>query len=202
MRSRFLASVASATLLALLAIAAPASAARSDVLFVHNCSTVSQLVGGLEARPEVDDVTEFNGSTGTPTAGQLAANGLVISMSNCVHSDPVTYGDRLADYVDGGGHVLQYAFDSYYYPGTSPEGRFASGGYAPLVNGQTYSGSNSLGSYDAGHPLMRDVDELNSNYALAPTLAAGAVLVASWSGGGERGGREGQCRLGRRMARR
>ena len=186
MRFRKLAPVAGAALLAVLAAAAPALAASSDVLFVNACTRPTQYIAALEARPEIGTVTRFDAQNGTPTPEQLAANGLVISGGDCWYDDPATLGNRLADYVDGRGHVLQYAFDGFIHNGYKPAGRFLSGGYAPLINSVAGASSGmSLGTYDADHPLMRGVHALDSQWGQKDSqVAPGAELVASWSDGG------------------
>ena len=58
MKSRLLAPVASAAMLAVLAVGAPAaSAAGSDVLLVRTCEDVTHFETELDAHPAIGDVT-------------------------------------------------------------------------------------------------------------------------------------------------
>ena len=182
MRSRSLVIAACAAVFATLAFAAQASAG-SDILVVNGgCSPSGQIKTELEANPAVGTVSEFG--SGIPTAALLAANDLVVSMSSCGYPQIHVYGDRLADYVDGGGHVIQYAYDNWNNFFAAPQGRWASGGYAAFVGGPNTNQGVTLGVHDATHPLMAGVDELNSlGLNTAPTLASDATLVASWSDG-------------------
>ena len=52
-------------------------------------------------------------SVGTPTLGQLQQYDIVVPFSNSPFLDGVTLGNNLADYVDGGGIVVQYGFSHY-----------------------------------------------------------------------------------------
>ena len=185
MKSRLLASATTAALLAVLVVAAPAFSRPGErPVRPHLPNSVTQFTDQLAADPAIGAVTVINDMFTAPTPGQLAANDLVISMSTCYHGNRGTYGDRLADYIDAGGHVLQYAYDNWDDAGGAPQGRFASGGYAPFVGGNNNNSSVSLGAFTGDHALMAGVHELHSpNLNTAPTVAAGAQLVGSWDDG-------------------
>ena len=74
----------------------------------------------------------FDGQAGTPTLGQLQQYQIVVPYSNFPFLDADTLGNNLADYVDGGGVVVQYGF-SHFGPGQpyGINGRWVSGNYNP-----------------------------------------------------------------------
>jgi hypothetical protein len=103
-----------------------------------------------------------------------------------VFNNATTLGNNLADYVDGGGLVVQLGF-SFHGP-ASPlgiNGRWVTGGYSPY----TYTGSltnnvvNTLGNNDNTNPLMQGVTILRSNFHNIVTPSAGAIQVAAWNNG-------------------
>src|SRR5206468_6724383 len=141
----------------------------------------TQLQSEIQAEPNVIAVDLFDANVGTPTLGQLQQYQIVVPFSNSTFLDPDTLGNNLADYVDGGGIVVQYGF-AFYGPGQpyGVNGRWVSGGY----NAYDYSlnlqfNPFSLGTFNAGHPLMAGVTTLNSNFANIVTLASGATEVAA-----------------------
>jgi hypothetical protein len=74
-------------------------------------------------------------------------------MSDLQYQDPIPLGNALADFVDGGGVVVQYAYDTWSMGPNGPRGRFATGGYESLLPGP--NNPATLGSFDASSPLMR-----------------------------------------------
>lgn len=156
-------------------------------LIVHAaCETPTVFQGRLAAFPDVAWVDVFAGCDGTPTSALLANYDLVVSMSNMEYQDPTSYGSALADFVDGGGVVVQYAYDTWSTGPdgpNGPRGRFATSGYEPLLPGPATNSFATLGSFDASSPLMRGVTELASMNNTTPELAPGAGLVAKWSDG-------------------
>ena len=92
----------------------------------------TQLQSEIQAEPNVVAVDLFDATVGTPTLGQLQQYEIVVPFSNSPFLDGDTLGNNLADYVDGGGIVVQHGF-SYIGPG-SPygiNGRWTSGNYNP-----------------------------------------------------------------------
>jgi hypothetical protein len=175
----------------LVAGAAPARASASPggyrVLIVHAaCETPTVFQGQLAAFPDVASVDAFDACDGTPTAQQLANYDVVASMSNMQYQDPISYGNALADFVDGGGVAVQYAYDTWSTGPdgpNGPRGRFATGGYEPLLPGPATNNFATLGAFDASNPLMQGVTELTSQNNTTAELAPGADLVAKWSDG-------------------
>lgn len=171
-------------------VAAPASAAPGAyrVLIVdQECEPPTQLRDGIAAFPDVAAVDLFEACAVVPTAAQLGGYDLVVSSSSFYYPDQVAYGNALADFVDAGGVVVQYAYDNWQGndPGgsdpTGPTGRFVSGGYAPFLPGPNPNEDLTLGAFDASSPLMQGVSVLFSDSNTAPALAPGATLVAKWS---------------------
>ncbi len=134
----------------------------------------------IMAEPGVTAVDLFDAQAGTPTLAQLQQYNIVVPYSDNPFLDGATLGNNLADYVDAGGIVVQYGF-SHYGPGQpyGVNGRWLTGNYNPY-NYSTNLQPNafSLGTHNAGHPLMAGVTMLNSNFANIVTLAAGATEVA------------------------
>jgi hypothetical protein len=164
------------------ASAAP-GAYRVLAVYANGGGQPTTLGSQIAAFPDIATVDFFNGQTGTPTAAQLEGYDLVVSMSNSGYGDQVSYGNALADFVDSGGAVVQYAYDNWVGGGTSngPTGRFASGGYEPFVPGPNPNTASTLGTFDATSPLMQGVNALASDDNTAPALASGATLVAKWA---------------------
>ena len=102
-----------------------------------------------------------------PPWAQLQQYEIVVPYSNSPFLDADTLGNNLADYVDGGGVVVQYGF-SHYGPGQpyGVNGRWVSGNYNPYDYSTNLEfNAFSLGTFNAGHPLMAGVTTLNSNFA-------------------------------------
>jgi hypothetical protein len=129
------------------------------------------------------DLFEADELIGVPTPALLAAYDLVVDTPNNVYPDKVAYGNALADYLDAGGVLVQFAYDNWEADpgeGAGPEGRFSSGGYAPFLIAFNPNNALTLGSFDAASPLMQGVGPLTSNDNTEPELAPGATLVAKW----------------------
>jgi hypothetical protein len=74
------------------------------------------------------------------------------------------WGDRLADYVDGGGVVLQAAYDNWVMSDAHPLGRFASGGYAPLGLGPNDNLATTLGQVeDPSSPIVQGLGTFSTS---------------------------------------
>lgn len=92
------------------------------------------------------------------------------------------WGDRLADYIDAGGSVLQAAYDNWEQADAAPTGRFASGGYAPLLLGDNVNQNVTLGTIvEPSHPLVQGLEPFASTLNPDTALAPGATLLAKWS---------------------
>lgn len=170
--------------------AAPSSASPGalHILVTGNCFTdaVAPLATAIQAQPDVASVTTFDTSTGTPDAATLAAQDLVVSLGDdcSPYADQATWGDRLADYVDGGGVVLQGAYDNWSMTDAHPTGRFASGGYPPLALGPNDNVSTTLGVIeDPSSPVVQGLGTFTTSDNTTTPLAPGATLLAKWADG-------------------
>jgi len=117
-----------------------------------------------------------------PALSTLRAYDVVVAWTNCTPTDSVGWGNLLADYVDGGGHLVLASF-SWYGPSTDFDGRIAAPGYSPFDSGAARFTSNPLGVYDALHPLMAGVLSVTSVFRNTVTVDPGATLVARWADG-------------------
>lgn len=166
-------------------VVVPASASAYSVLITENFGEYGAGVkSSIEAVEGVSSVQLFFTGESTPTAEQLAGYDVVVSIGDSSYSDAQLWGNRLADYVDAGGIVIQTAYDNWEDDNSSPTGRFAEGGYTPLLNGNNDNSETTLGELvDPDHPLLQGLGtfstELNTNTPLAP----GATLLAKWADG-------------------
>jgi hypothetical protein len=135
------------------------------------------------ADPGVAIVDLFNAGSGTPTLGQLQQYQIVVPLSNIGAAgflDATTLGNNLADYVDGGGLVVQHGF-TFFGPNfpQGVNGRWVTGNYNPYDYFNNFLNTGfTLGTFNAGHPLMAGVTTLNAGFADIVPLAAGATEVA------------------------
>lgn len=141
----------------------------------------TQLQSEIQAEPNVIAVDLFDATVGTPTLAQLQQYEIVVPFSNSPFLDGDTLGDNLADYVDGGGIVVQHGF-SHLGPGQpyGINGRWLSDNYNPYDYSQNFAFNPfTLGTFNGGHPLMAGVTSLNSDFQNIVTPAAGATEVAA-----------------------
>lgn len=178
----FLAALFACVLTASVATSAFAAPGAYRIAIVHaNCEPPTKFQAQLAAFPDVAAVDIIPSCVSTPTAAQLTPYDMVVSMNEDGYFDPVAQGNLLADYVDSGGLVFQYAYDSE--NGLLPEGRFAVQGYPPFIPGDNPNDPVTLGEFDASSPLMQGVTALASDWNTEAALAPGATLVAKWSDG-------------------
>lgn len=184
---RTLRSASVALFIALLTLAfgttsASASPGAYRIIIVQgNCEPPTRLQAQIAAFPDIAAVDVFDACVGTPTLAQLSQYDIVVTMDNGGYEDPVAIGNVLADYVDTGGVVFEYAYDTE--ESLAPKGRFAEGGYMPFIPGTNPNIPVTLGEFDASSPLMQGVTELATTDNTEATLAPGATLVAKWSDG-------------------
>jgi hypothetical protein len=135
-----------------------------------------------DARFDVSNSAAYDyAQSGNPTLAYLAGFDSVLVSSNQLPN--IALFDLLADYVDGGGHVVISTFIGQEGFG----GRLLTTGYSALTTG-TFDAYNpaSLGAYDPLHPIMAGVTSLSVDFYrgdFLPGLDAGATLVASWDDG-------------------
>lgn len=78
-------------------------------------------------------VDYFDASVATPDAALLATYDCVYTWANYAYANNVLFGDRLADYVDGGGSVVLGVFCTY-TSGNELAGRIMTSGYCPVIS--------------------------------------------------------------------
>jgi hypothetical protein len=137
----------------------------------------------LQAYGDLSAVDAMDVSSATPTPAELEPYDVVVTWSNYMYGDPTAMGNVLADYVDGGGKVINLMF-SMGTSGWQMAGRFMSEGYTAMNGTSTIYGEACLGAYDPGHPIMAGVTAVCDSYRLAGTyLTAGSHEVAQWADG-------------------
>jgi hypothetical protein len=156
------------------------------VLVTGNCAQ-SDLANAMKGMPGIASATAFDVGTGNPTAAQFAAADIVVDTGDyCDHGyiDAVTYGNRLADYLDHGGVVLQVGYDNWDSGTAYPKGRFKSGGYPALALGPNPNTPTQLGEVlKPKSPILHDLGKFVTNYNTTNALASGATLLAKWADG-------------------
>ena len=155
-----------------------------QVLIVYaDTDLPTQLQSEILAEPNVTAVDLFDGGVGTPDLGLLQQYNIVVPFTNFPFADADTMGNNLADYVDGGGIVVQYGF-SHYDGVFGIFGRWLTDNYNPYDYSQNLLfGAFTLGTFNAAHPLMAGVTALNSDFQNGVTPAPGATEVAAASNG-------------------
>jgi hypothetical protein len=142
----------------------------------------SDVKAKLDATGLLGGVDLFDVIVSGPTLAQLSIYDAVL-----VYSDnpiPASVGDTLADYVDGGGRVVDGVFSNFAVYGIG--GRWASGGYSLLTLVDDGVGNATLGTHDSSHPIMNGVtnfDGGDSSFRAQGTVTPGAAIIASWSDG-------------------
>jgi hypothetical protein len=181
--------VLSIAMLAMLggASASQASPTNPRILVTVNTANAgysSDFIAALQAESQVAAVDLVDTSVGTPSAATLANYDLVASLGDFDYDDPALFGDRLADFIDAGGVVIQYAYDNWDSDGAHPTGRYESGGYEPFVPGSDDALETALGAILVpGSPLLAGVPTFTTSDNTTPTVAPGATLLAKWTDG-------------------
>ena len=125
----------------------------------------------------------YDARFGTPTLDELSAYATVVVISNNPFEDATAVGNLLADYVDGGGTVVQAVatFYDYFGDGWGLRGRFVDDGYSPFVGIGDWFWFAELGEFDANHPIMQDVTYAGDSLRQVVDLTPDAQWVASWT---------------------
>ena len=130
-------------------------------------------------------IDTFDTAFGTPTAAQLAQYDAVLTLTDRAAQNPSLLGDRLANYVDSGGGVVQATFS--WHNSIPLSGRWRSGGYSPLtyINDQSRGTEMFIGArYIPGHPILTDVNSFSGgaeSFRIPVVVAAGATAIADWT---------------------
>jgi hypothetical protein len=149
------------------------------VAYADAYGTPDSLTAGLTALG--DSVELYDAYSNSPLLAQLSPYDGVISFSDNPYLDAVALGDTLAAYVDLGKPVVLSGFALT--TGFAMQGRIMTGNYATLVPGDAFYGEDTLGWYDAAHPIMDGVTLTADYYRTATSWAAGADSVATWRDG-------------------
>jgi hypothetical protein len=174
---------------ALLGAATPTNASSGGikVMVTGNCVAYpAPLATMIAGKTGVASATAFDTSASIPTAAQLAAVNVVVSLGDGCgrYFNARIWGDRLANYVDQGGVVIQAAYDNWDSSGTHPLGRFASAGYPPLTLGPAANESTELGTVlQPKSPIVQGLDTFVNGLNTTTGLAPGATLLAKWADG-------------------
>ncbi len=156
--------------------------AADHILIVH-ADSGSAPMSDLMASGLFDSVDEFDAEGATPVLGDLTSYDAVLAYTNSTPADQSALGNVLADYVDGGGHLVicTYSFSTPW----EITGRIMTAGYAPLTNlGTNGEVSGNLSAVVPADPIFSGIDLgsvsyfHNNNFA-HPGLDAGATLLAT-----------------------
>lgn len=156
------------------------------ILIVGNAvsARVPELASAIRAEPGVAVVETFDSEHGTPSLASLATYDLVVGTGDFSYENPELWGNVLAEYLEGGGAEIQFAYDNWNAVGAHPTGRFESGGFAPFVPGPNENFSSKLGTILVpSSSLLAGVPSFTTSEDTTPTLAAGATLLAEWENG-------------------
>jgi hypothetical protein len=117
----------------LIANAATANLATGPRLLYAPSSDDDPMVRAFLAAQIGGAVDYFDPRYATPSPALLAGYDAVMTWTNNPYANRDLFGDRLADYVDGGGKVILGAFCTY-TSGNSLGGRIMKAGYSPVTS--------------------------------------------------------------------
>jgi uncharacterized repeat protein (TIGR01451 family) len=177
--------------MALFLLVAAGAAAQNDVLVIGAVSPepwLEDVRTKIEATGMFDQVDSYNAYlTGTPSLALMQNYCAVLVFTDFIPQDPVTLGNNLADYIDGGGGVVVAAFATASVPIT---GRFQTDNYYALQPVGTHASGNpqALGTVlNACHPVLDNVTSFSggtSSYRpSSDSLHPSAVRIANWTDG-------------------
>ncbi len=83
----------------------------------------------------------------------------------------------------GGKLIMTSPINATGYSNLPIGGRLATDGYYPVTTGSLNGGTVGAGTFDADHPIMEGVTTYGGSLTITCNEAAGAELVASYSGG-------------------
>jgi hypothetical protein len=188
MRVRRLLSISIAAAAATLCFAtiAQASPGNLRILLVETqgASEFNSFITALKAKPGVAAVDDYDALTSTPDPTTLAGYDLIVSTGDSDYQDAGLYGNRLADYIDAGGAVIQFAYDNWEELNAHPRGRFDSGGYPPFIPGNNDNNDTTLATpLVPNSPLLAGVTSFSTGLNTTDALASGATLLARYTDG-------------------
>ncbi len=144
---------------------------------------VAQLLGTGKIPGNIDT---FNIGSGTPTLAQLQTYDSVMVFTDGAAQNADLLGDRMADYVDSGGGVVQAVFS--WHNSIPLGGRWMSGGYSPLTYAAQSQGTELfIGTrHLPGHPVLANVATFSggtASYHNTVNVAGGGTAIADWTNG-------------------
>ena len=166
------------------------SAATSTVAICATLGEDAPIQADLVGTGFFTTVDILNCASATPSLATLQGYDAVLAFPDSSYSNFSQLAQNLADYVDGGGHVVlaQWGFASCC--GTWWGTVLDTGNYLPYTgtNVKNSGVSQSLVIDDSSSPLLAGVNSVSANsggysWAANVSLRAGATSVAHWSGG-------------------
>ena len=144
----------------------------------------SPLQAYLLSYGDLGSVDLYDARYSIPSLAQLQAYDVVITWCNySYYGGGVAMGDVLADYVDGGGKVINMVW-TFGVGGNLLHGRFIDENYTAMQGGSWSAGYSCLGAFDPGHPIMSGVTNACDSWRiLSTTLTAGSSVVSYWADG-------------------
>lgn len=178
-----------------------------DVLFVHSLDAflgdATPWLNSLVGPGKFGTLTMFDAGVGTPGTADLVGIEVVMVSTNSDLSDTDALGSLLADFVDGGGRVLEMTYGFACTEDTGGPVNWGIGGrwetevYASLLpihpSGQACAGfeygntssNRVMGVVDATSPFMAGVGPIATltppNVNVGLQVAPGATLIARWN---------------------
>jgi hypothetical protein len=160
-------------------------AAHRILIVAADCGSVPNVLrNNLLAQSGVGTVDFFNsggGGSGTPDLALLQQYDTVVAYSNCPFVDPVTLGNNLVAYMQGGGVVV--AFNFSWASGASIQGAWLSGNYSPFNTPGTNNFVNGTLGTCTNAQICSGVNTLSASNRQTLTVAAGATLAGTWNDG-------------------
>ncbi|WP_299208529.1 T9SS type A sorting domain-containing protein [uncultured Dokdonia sp.] len=162
----------------------------------RGASVPSVLVAGSPGNPDwlLDVEAKLDGtglvaadtfltSGGTPTLAELQSYDAVLIFTDAGAADPVSFGNNLGQYIDGGGAVV----DATFTPNVSITGGFTAYELYSM-SGQSNGANLGIGTIlEPGHPTLDGVTSFDGGTAsfhnTGGTIAGGATVVAEYTDG-------------------
>lgn len=151
------------------------------VLILHGLGDVSEIAQLLRAHDDIAWVDTYDAARDPAPPALLEPYDVVVVSVSFPFGGLSRVGDLIADFADqGGGVVVTLAS---FINGYQPRGRFMDEGYMPLELGTGPNAPSSLGAFDAAHPIMAGVAQVEGELLGHNALAPGAHAVAHWQNG-------------------
>ena len=124
------------------------------------------------------DVTLINIASSTPSLATMNQYH-VIAISSYSYQNGVLLGNRLADYVDGGGTLIVgvYSINSFQLPG-----RIHTDEYIPLYGGATSNAGRTYNGAGSG-PLFTGVSSFGASFSQTVSARTGATVLGYYTDG-------------------